>query len=212
MDYIEAQPQMGYVTGLNSNQVLKRLAADVVEQAQRLYRYRCAQTDSPVKVTRFHSVWYRAGTWSRHRRVVIKVEVSGQGLNMRFVVSNLDQAPAQRLYQQVYCARGQAENYIKDHKTYLKSDRTSCHRFAANQFRLFLHSAAYVLYEALRREVLAGTEYVRATIETLRLKLIKLGACVRELKTRVKVAFASSCPSQPVLRSSFALLALVRSG
>lgn len=176
MDYVEQEPEMGYVTGLQTNAVLKRLAADVVEEAQRLYTYRHAQTQEPVKVRRFHSVRYKAGTWRRYRRVVVKVEVTAQGTNLRFVVTNLERARAQVLYRAIYCARGVAEGYIKDHKTYLKSDRTSCHRFEANQFRLLLHSAAYVLLETLRREVLPGTAWSRATMATLRQKLLKIGA------------------------------------
>jgi len=106
--------------------------------------------------------------------VVIKVEVCEQGVNTRFVVTDLEQARTKVLYQQIYCARGQAENEIKDHKLYLKSDRTSCHRFAANQFRLLLHSAAYVLLETLRREVLRSTQWASATMETIQLRLLKL--------------------------------------
>ena len=117
--------------------MLKTLAYQVVEPAKRAY-----ERDGG-KVTRFHSTRYQAGTWSRPRRVVIKVEVSAQGVNTRFVVTDLEQAGAKVLYRQLYCARGQMENEIKDHKRYLKSDRTSCHRFEANQFRLLLHSAAY---------------------------------------------------------------------
>ena len=96
---------------------------------------------------------FEAQTWARARRVVIKVEVSEQGVNTRFVVTDMEQARTQVLYQHLYCARGQAENDIKDHKLSLKSDRTACHRFEANQFRLLLHAAAYVLLETLRREV-----------------------------------------------------------
>jgi len=138
MQWSEEQPDLSYVTGLTSNRVLTELAREVVEQAKRAY-----ERDGG-KITRFHSTRYQAGTWSRSRRVVIKVEVSDQGVNTRFVVTDLEHARTKVLYQQIYCARGQAENDIKDHKLYLKSDRTSCHRFAANQFRLFLHSAAYV--------------------------------------------------------------------
>ena len=85
--------------------------------------------------------------------MVIKVEVSEQGVNTRFVVTDMEQARTQVLYRHIDCARGQMENEIKDHKLYLKSERTSCHRFEANQVRLFLHSAAYVLLDTLRREV-----------------------------------------------------------
>jgi hypothetical protein len=139
------------VTSLTSNAVLKELAREVVEQAKRAYAH------SGHQVARFHLTRYQAGTWSRSRRVVIKVEVSEQGVNTRFVVTDMEPARTQVLYQQIYCARGQAENEIKDHKLYLKSDRTACHRFEANQFRLLLHSAAYVLLDTLRREVLRTT-------------------------------------------------------
>src|SRR5215468_784538 len=139
MQWIEEHPDLSYVTGLTSNRVLTALAREVVAQAQRAY-----ERDGG-KITRFHSTRYQAGTWSRSRRVVIKIEVSAQGVNTRFIVTDMEYARTKVLYQQIYCARGQAENEIKDHKLYLKSDRTSCHRFEANQFRLFLHSAAYVL-------------------------------------------------------------------
>jgi hypothetical protein len=147
MAWIEAQPHLSYVTGLTSNAVLQKLAHEVVEQTKRAYA-RWGR-----KATRFHSTRYQAGTWSRARRVVIKVEVSEQGVNTRFVVTDMEQAHAQVLYRHISCARGQMENKIKDHKLYLKSDRTSCHRFEANQVRLFLHSAASMLLETLRREV-----------------------------------------------------------
>jgi Transposase DDE domain group 1 len=161
MQWIEEQPELSYVTGLTSNAVLPALAREVVEQAKGAYA--C----SGPKVTRFHSTRYQAGTWSRSRRVVIKVEVSDQGVNTRFVVTDLEQARTKVLYQKIYCARGQAEHEITDHQLSLKSDRTSCHRFAANQLRVFLHAAAYVLLETLRREVLRTTQWAAATMETI---------------------------------------------
>lgn len=145
--WLEAQPQLSYVIGLTSNAVLQKLAQEVVEQAKRAY------VCWGRKATRLHSTRYQAGTWSRSRRVVIKVEVSAQGVNTRFVVTDMEQARTQVLYRHIYCARGQMENEIKDHKLSLKSDRTSCHRFEANQMRLFLHSAAYMLLDTLRREM-----------------------------------------------------------
>jgi len=204
MQWIEAQANLSYVTGLTSNAVLTKLAHEVVEQAKRAYGR------DGGKVTRFHSTRYQAGTWSRSRRVVIKVEVSDQGVNTRFVVTDLEQARAKVLYRQIYCARGQAENEIKDHKRYLKSDRTSCHRFEANQFRLFLHSAAYVLLDTLRREVFKTTPWASATMETIQLRLLKLGARVQEFTDRIKISLPSSCPVAPVLRRSLTLLACVR--
>lgn len=204
MQWIETQTNLHYVTGLTSNRVLQKLAQEVVEQAERAY------ARDGGKVTRFHSTRYQAGTWSRPRRVVIKVEVSLKGVNTRFVVTDLEQAGAKVIYRQFYCARGQMENEIKDHKRYLKSDRTSCHRFAANQFRLFLHSAAYVLLDTLRREVLKGTPWAHTTMETIQLRLLKLGARVQELTDRIKISLPSSCPVAPLLKRSLTLLACVR--
>lgn len=204
MQWIEAQPYMGYVTGLTSNAVLQALAREVVEQATRAYAL------SGHKVTRFHSTRYQAGTWACPRRVVIKVEVSEQGINTRFVVTDLEQARTKVLYQKISCARGQAENDIKDHKLYLKSDRTSCHRFEANQLRVLLHAAAYVLLETLRREVLKTTQWASATMETIQLRVLKLGARVQECEDRITISCPSSCPVAPILRRSLTLLACVR--
>ena len=204
MQWIEAQPSMGYVTGLTSNVVLQAWAREVVEQATRAYAL------SGYKVTRFHSTRYQAATWSRPRRVVIKVEVSEQGINTRFVVTDLEQARTKVLYQKIYCARGQAENDIKDHKLYLKSDRTSCHRFEANQLRVLLHAAAYVLLETLRREVLKTTQGASATMATIQLRLLKVGARVQECEDRITISCPSSCPVAPILRRSLTLLACVR--
>ncbi len=142
--------------------------------------------------------------------MVIKVEICDQGVNTRFVVTDLEQARTQVLYRQLYCARGQAENEIKDHQRYLQSDRTSCHRFAANQFRVFLHSAAYVLLDTLRREVFRATPWAAATMETIQLRLLKLGTRVQEFTHRIKISLPSSCPVAPVLRRSLTLLACVR--
>lgn len=204
MAWIDTQPHLSYVTGLTSNAVLQKLAHEVVEQAKRAYA-RWGR-----KVTRFHSTRYQAGTWARSRRVVIKVEVSEQGVNTRFVVTDMEQAHTQVLYRHIYCARGQMENEIKDHKLYLKSDRTSCHRFEANQVRLFLHSAASMLLETLRREVLKTTPWARATMATIQLRFLKLGARVQEVQERIKISLPSSCPVAPVLRRCVTLLRWVR--
>ena len=204
MQWIEAQAQLSYVTGLTSNAVLQTLAREVVKQAKRAY-----ERDGG-KITRFHSTRYQAGTWSRSRRVVIKVEVSDQGVITRFVVTDMEEARTKGLYQHIYCARGQAENEIKDHKRYLKSDRTSCHRFEANQFRVFLHSAAYVLLDTLRREVFKTAPWACATMETSQLHVLKLGARVQELTDRIKISLPSSCPVALLVRRSLTLLACVR--
>ncbi len=201
MAYLESEPRMHYVTGLGTNSVLKRLASEIEAEARRHY----ARGDR-VKVLRFHTVFYQAGTWPHPRRVVIKVEVTEKGTNTRFIVTDLLRAGAQWLYQGLYCARGQMENYIKDHKRGLKSDRTSCHRFEANAFRLWLHSAAYVLLWTLRAEVLGRSSWSRVRFETLQLRLLKLGACVKEEAEAIRVSLPFSCPVAAVLRRSFTLL------
>lgn len=135
--------------------------------------------------------------------MVIKIEVSAEGHHLHCIVTNMKHATATALYQQFYCPRGNCELNIKEHKLYLKSDRISCHRFGANQFRVFLHSAAYVLIHALRTNVLKHTQWAQATIETIRLKIFKIGACIRELKTRIKIVLPSSYPLKDTLLKSF---------
>jgi hypothetical protein len=141
MEWIAAQPGLGSVTGLPSNAVVKELAREGVEQAKRAY------TGWGRKGTRFHSTRYQAQTWSRWRRVGIKVEARAPGVNTRLVVTDMEQARTKVLSQSSYGARGQAENERKEHQRYLKADRPSWHRFEAHQFRLWLHAAAYVLLE-----------------------------------------------------------------
>jgi len=202
--WFEAQPHLSYVIGLTSNAVLQQLAQEVVEQATRAY------TCWGRKATRCHSTRYQAGTWSRSRRVVIKVEVSAQGVNTRFVVTDMEQARTQVLSRQISCGRGQMENEIKDHKLSLKADRTSWHRFGAHQLRLFLPAAAYMLLETLRREVLRTTPWACATMATRQVRFLTLGARVQECKDRRKIALPSSGPVAPVLRRCITLLGWVR--
>jgi hypothetical protein len=128
--WINAHADRSSVTGLTRKNVLKALARQVVDQATRAY------ARAGGKMTRCHSTRSQAQTWAHPRRVVSKVEGSNPGVNTRFVVTALEQARTQGLYQKIDGARGQAENKSKDHKLYLQSDRTSCHRFEANQFRL----------------------------------------------------------------------------
>jgi hypothetical protein len=176
------------VTGLPSHAILKELARAGVEQAQRAYE-RDGRT-----LTRFHSTRYQAGTWSHARRVVSKVDVSDPGVHPRFGVTDLEQARPRVLYQPISCARGQAENAITAHKRSLHSDRTSCHRFEANQFRWFLQAAAYGLLETWRREVCKTSPWASATMETLQRRLLKLGARVPEWTDRITISLPSSCP------------------
>lgn len=128
----------------------------------------------------FMQLHYRAGRWSKARRVIVRIDAKERGVDIRFVVTNMPQKNPGYLYDKVYCRRCQMENLIKDHKNGLRSDLTSCTSFTANCFRLLLHSAAYVLLHHLRERVLAGTSMSTALFDTLRLKLLKVGARVVE--------------------------------
>ena len=142
----------------------------------------------------------RRGAGTGARRVIVKAEHNAQGANPRFVVANVPGDP-QELYEDVYCQRGEMENRIKEQQLDLFADRTSCHRFLANQFRLLLSSAAYVLVQALRRTALAGTELAQAQVGTIRLKLFKVAARVVVTARRVVFHLASSYPYQEVFRA-----------
>jgi Transposase DDE domain group 1 len=187
---------IGYVLGLAKNVVLQRQARDWIERAERQFD----RTSQPQRL--FGSFSYAAASWDRHRRVIAKAEHNAQGANPRFVVTNVPGDP-QELYDDVYCQRGEMENRIKEQQLGLFADRTSCHRFLANQFRLLLSSMAYVLMQALRREALAGTELARAQVGTIRLKLLKVAARVVVTARRVVFHLASGYPYRAAYCETF---------
>ena len=180
---------IGYVLGLARNSKLEALAWDWTERARRQFE----RTKEPQRL--FGSVGYRAKSWDRSRRVILKAEHNAGGPNPRFVVTNVPGVP-QELYDDVYCQRGEMENRIKEQQLDLFAGRTSCHRFVANAFRLLLSSAAYVLMQALRREALSGTELEQAQVGTIRLKLLKVAARVLVSARRVVFHLASGYPYQ----------------
>jgi hypothetical protein len=178
---------IGYVLGLARNPALERLAIDWTDRASRQFR----GTNEPQRI--FGSFAYAAASWDRQRRVLVKAQHTAQGPNPRFIVTNVPGGP-QELYEDVYCQRGEMENRIKEQQLDLFADRTSCHRFLANQFRLLLSSAAYVLVQALRRTALRETDLQKAQVGTIRLKLLKLAARVVVSARRVVFHLASSYP------------------
>jgi len=139
-------------------------------------------------------------SWSRPRRVVGKAEYLAKGANPRFVVSSLssETIPAQRLYEQEYCGRGDMENRIKEHQLFLFAYRTSCATMRANQVRLSLSTVAYIVLRALRQFGLAQTELAQAQCDTIRLKLLKLGAVVHISMRRVYISLSESYPFRAV--------------
>ncbi len=141
----------------------------------------------------FSEVRYAAPTWDTPRRVIVKAEHSARGSNPRFVVTHLT-GKAQRIYDRLYCARGEMENRIKEQQLGLFADRTSCHTWWANQFRLLLSSLAYTLLETIRRVALHATARARAQGGTLRLKLLRIGAIVLRNTRRIRLLLSSAYP------------------
>lgn len=182
--------RIAYTIGLVPNACLDRLAAPLVAEAVAQQ----VATDG-AKVRLLAETPYQAGSWPHARRVLIKAEALAKGPNTRFVVTTRTDEP-EALYGW-YTDRGETENWIKDLKAACFADRLSCHRFLANQVRLLLHSAAYCLLDTLRRWLVrAGTE--RLTLETVRLRLLKIGGRVREGATRVHLRLASHHPGEPL--------------
>ena len=147
-----------FILGQAINNKLKALGEPLMELTAAL----AEQTDEPVRL--FDRFEYQAKSWPRPRQIIYKAEITQGKANPRFVVTNIRNRTPEFLYEKVYCARGRSEGFIKNHKTYLQSDRTSCHRFSANQFRLFLHSAAYVLLHTTNRLACAALNGRRPTL------------------------------------------------
>lgn len=204
MDWVSGEHNVGFITGLTGNAKLNELARVTIESAQREFN----QYRKPVK--RYHSFMYKAQSWENYQRVIVKVEVSTMGTNIRYIVTSLNDFRTRDIYEKGYCARGSMELRIKDHKLYLKSDRSSCTKFTANQFRLFLHSMAYILIHTLQKELLRGSKYANATMKTIQLKIIKTAAWVREMKTKIKVELPRFCPTKGEQIKGFEMLMILR--
>lgn len=191
-----------YVLGLARNSRLRRKIASPLREAKREHR------GSGKAARVFAEFSYRTRkSWSRWRRVIAKAEYLEKGENPRFVVTSLEaQAwPAQKLYEQLYCARGEMENRIKEQLS-LFSDRLSTETMRANQLRLYFSSLTYVLVHALRRLALAGTEWATAQVETVRLRLLKIAAEVRLTARRIWVRYSCAYPWKNLFAASYAAL------
>lgn len=204
MQWSDLKKKTGFITGLAKNKKLSKLAEVTIQSAEREYK----QYKKPVK--RYHSFMYQAGSWETPQKVIVKVEVTELGTNVRYVVTNLVQFKARNLYEKGYCARCAMELRIKEHKLYLKSDKSSCKSFLANQFRLFMHSAAYILLHTMQKELFKGSDFENASFKTIQNKIIKTAAWVREMKTRIKIEFPRFCPTRHVQTKSFQMLELMQ--
>ncbi len=200
--------KIDYVFGLARNERLEARLADALNEAQLLSQ---ANAGQPARVFRDFD-WSTKESWSRRRRVIGKAEWTRGEANPRFLVTSLkaDAWRARPLYEDLYCARGEMENRLKECQGDLFADRTSTATMRANQLRLWFASMAYVLLCALRRIGLAHTLFANATCGTIRLKLLKLGALIKISARRVRIAFASACPSAPEWRLAAARLANAR--
>ncbi len=181
-----------YIVGLAKNARINKIAARQIDRAHKRF-------DATGRKQRlFGNLRYAALTWDRERRVIARIEHSSKGGNPRYVVTNLPGNP-KKLYERIYCARGEMENRIKE-QMQLFSDRTSAHRWWPNQFRLLLSSLAYLLLETIRRLGLKGTKLARAQVATIRLKLLKVGAVILRNTRRVRFLLSSAHPYQQLFQ------------
>lgn len=185
--------EVGYVIGVARNARLHKIVADWEGELEQ----RFAVTGQKQRA--IHEFVYAADSWNRERRLVTRLEFGAQGANPRFIVSNLDR-PADSLYDDLYCQRGEAENRIKETQLDLFGTRASCHKFLANWLRVLWAGLAYTLMQRLREMALAGTELACATTATLRARLLKIGTAVIRNTRRIRILFASHHP----LRELFA--------
>jgi hypothetical protein len=189
-----------YLLGLAKNDRLLREIAAAMAQAKARYQ----QSGEAARVFK-DFVYQTLNSWSRGRRVVGKAEYLSKGENPRFVVTSLSSAEveARPLYEEIYCARGEMENRIKEQQLYLFADRTSAATMRANQLRLWFSSLAYVLLSALRRLGLQNTELAGAQCSTIRLKLLKIGAAIQITVRKVWISLAESYPYQRIFQQVY---------
>jgi len=188
LDWCERH-HVGYIVGIAKNARLNALASGLMHKAAARFN------DTGEKQRLFGEFAYAAGSWHGKRRIIAKAEYTAKGANPRYVATNLSGKP-QALYDKLYCARGEMENRIKEQQLDLFADRTSCHAWWPNQFRLLLSSLAYILLESIRRLALKGTELAHAYVGTLRLKLLKIGAVILRNTRRIRFLLSSACPYQ----------------
>ena len=195
MDWCE-ENGIDFVLGLAGNKVLSRHVDETADDI----RVRRAE-DHDQALRGFAETRYKAKSWKRERRVVARIEATPRGLDIRYVVTSLDDEMPEHIYADLYCARGQAENLIKLHKTQLASDRTSCRAPLANQMRLILHTAAYWLMLTVRDAIPEKNPLRVAEFNTLRLRLVKIAGRITETASRVRIALASACPDADLFRT-----------
>ncbi len=234
MVWCEQQQRVDYILAMGTNNQLQLRASDIVEKAKADYDSRLEPVTKLME-TFFspdeelseanklvpEAIWYRSlcyktqTSWSRTRRVVTKVCYGDKGSQMRHIVTSLpaSKIPPSKLYTDKYCPRGEMENRIKEQQLDLFADRTSTQTFDSNQLRLWLSSMAYVLMQAFRQNCLSRTSFAKATVGTIRLSFLKLGARITISCRRILIAIATACPHQDILGIAYSRIqALTDSG
>jgi len=190
---------VSYITGIAGNNRLYNKLEPFTNKANEKF----LETNEKQRI--FADFMYKAGSWSKERRIIGKAEHTSNGANPRFIVTNLPGKP-QELYDNCYCARGDMENRIKEQQLDLFADRTSCHNWWPNQFRLLLASLAYSMIEYLREFALQDTVFAKSQAGTIRLKLFKIGAVIIRNTRRISFKLSEYYPYQEVFKKIWQLL------
>lgn len=201
MGLIDSMVNVDFIFGFACNPKLLAMAEPTRLRAIDLWVESQTQDVVPNAVRLFEEFTYKARSWPKAWRVLLKAEVMALGENTRFIVTSLPGLDAGMLYEDIYCARGQAENYIKYLKDDLAADRTSCTSFLANCMRLLLHAAAYVLHQQLRTQALQHTALSQAQPKTVIAKLFKIAVRVRQCKNKIVLNLPSACPVKHLLQT-----------
>jgi len=197
MQWACGQPKVYFITGLSGNKALSARTSEWVKMAEQQFK------GHKQPICFFKTFMYQAGTWKYPQRVIVKIEVNEKGTNVRYIVTNFKHNNSRFLYQELYCGRGRMELYIKELKTYLNADRMSCNKFSANQFRLFLHAAAYVILLEIKQTAFNDTELQNASILTIKEKILLTAVHIRRLKTKIKIEFPQNHPYRELLEAAF---------
>ena len=194
MDWVTGtlQRSIFFVTGLSANSVL--MEKPIVKQLTEKVRHDYELFGHPVR--EFGEFTYKAGSWTYYQRVVVKVEMTEKGgqPNIRFIVSNIRSVEARPLYETTYCQRGRDELYIRQFKEGVKGERLSCHTFNANRMRIFLHGMAYNLMLSLKDRAFKDTALEKATLLTIRERILLTAVSVKVLKTKVVIEYPKYHP------------------
>lgn len=194
MEWAQGLYHVEFVTGLSGNKRLAARAAPWVARAKEMF----AKDGKDVKL--YYRHYYRANKWKLPQWVVTKVECNREGTNVRHIVTSMYMKSPKEVYERFYCKRGDCELYIKELKNGLWADRMSCTNFSANQFRLFMHAAAYVLLLETKQTLFRGSELSHATIPNFREKVILTAVRIKEFKTKIKVEFVRDHPIRAMMK------------